>query len=70
MKIVKNFPSRISAEQAQGYLRKHDIESIIQASDIMFGASGGDFVHGADLYVLEKDYQKAHELVYNTFDGI
>ena len=70
MKIVKNFPSRVSAEQAQTYLRGYDIESLIQAPDTMFGASGGDFVQGADLYVQENDFERAHELIYNTFNGI
>ena len=71
MKLVKNFPNRISAEEAQSYLRVHKIESIVQSPDCgMFGSSGGSFIQGADLYVQEKDYCLSHELIYNTFNGI
>ena len=70
MKLVKNFPNRITAESAKEYLKAYNIECIIQSSDLMFGSSGGDFIHGADLYVQEKDYKFALELIYNTFNGI
>lgn len=60
----------MSAEEAQEYLRLFNIESLVQCSDLMFGSSGGNFIQGADLYVQEKDYERAHELIYNTFDGI
>lgn len=71
LKKVKNFPSRMIAEQAQDYLRLNGIEGIIQSPDVgIFGASGSTLPQGADLYVLECDYEPAYNLIFNTYNGI
>ncbi len=60
---VKNFNSNMLAESAKNLLKEHGIESIIKVEGgIEFqGALGDSF--GADLYVLDKDYEKAKEII-------
>lgn len=72
LKLVKNFPNRIAAEQAQAFLRKEaNIESIIQSIDFGFtGTGGASFPQGADLLVDESNYETAHILLQGMFDGI
>jgi hypothetical protein len=64
--LVKNFPSRALAEAGQAFLETHDIEAILQGSDI----AGTGMAPGFDLYVQAKDAETARELLERLYDGI
>jgi hypothetical protein len=64
--LVKNFPSRVLAEAGQAFLETHDIEAILQGSDI----AGTGMAPGIDLYVQAKDAETAGELLERLYDGI
>jgi hypothetical protein len=60
---VKRFNSNTMAETARGLLKRYGIESMIKVEGgVEFqGALGDSF--GADLYVLDKDYEKAKSIL-------
>ncbi|MBN1349665.1 hypothetical protein JXJ21_09665 [candidate division KSB1 bacterium] len=68
LKLVKNFPNRVAAEQAQAFLQSEaEIQSIVQSHD--FGISGA-MPRGADVLVEEENFERAFELLVGMFDGI
>lgn len=68
---VKNFPSRMFAEQARQILQDEGIPAVILSPDVgITGTTGSRVVQGADLYVPEQFASKARELVTALFDGI
>jgi len=69
--MLKNFPSRIFAEQAQQLLAAESIPSMIKSPDIgMLASPGSNIPQGADLYVPEEDLERAREIVLTFFDHI
>jgi len=68
---IKNFPSRMFAEQAEQILKAEGIPALIVSPDAgITGVIGSRVVQGADLYVPEQFAQAARELVAALFDGI
>jgi hypothetical protein len=63
---AKNFPNRAIAEIGKQMLRENGIECILQSSDI----AGTGTPEGCDLYVREKDAQRARELLTAILDNI
>ncbi len=61
--LLKKFNSNILAEAAQNLLKSHGIESTIkiEGGASFRGALGDNY--GADLWVLEKDFQRAEEII-------
>jgi hypothetical protein len=64
--FVKNFPSRPMAEAGLAFLQAHNIEAIIQGSDI----AGTGMMQGFDLYAQSKDGETARNLLERLYDGI
>ena len=64
--LVKNFPSRPLAEAGQAFLKAHNIEAIVQGSDI----AGTGMAQGFDLYAQAKDVETARRLLERLYDGI
>ena len=64
--LVKNFPNRALAEAACQFLKQEGIESVIQSSDTV----GSGNYQGVDLYVQERNREKARELLETLYDGI
>lgn len=63
--LLKKFNSNLLAESAQGLLKNCGIASTIRVEGgIEFRGALGDS-YGADLYVLEKDYKRAKEIIEN-----
>lgn len=60
--FLKSFNSIILAEFARNLLKYHNINSIIKNSGVEFPGDLGDGF-GGELYVLEKDYEKAKEIL-------
>ncbi|MDI6709856.1 MAG: DUF2007 domain-containing protein [Thermoanaerobacterales bacterium] len=68
---VKNFPSRMFAEQAEQILKGEGIPAVIVSPDTgITGTTGSRVVQGADLYVPEQFAERAKELVTALFNGI
>jgi hypothetical protein len=68
---IKNFPSRMMAEQAQQNLDQEGIPSVIQSPDMgLIGAGGSGLPQGADLYVPQERKEEAWPLIQSLFDGI
>jgi Putative prokaryotic signal transducing protein len=69
---VKNFPDRMYAERAQQTLEEEQIASVVQSLDIgILGAGGAaGFAQGVDLYVEEKDAERAGEILKDIFNNI
>jgi len=62
---LKRFNSNILAETVQSLLKSNGIASVIKVEGgVEFGWALGDS-YGADLYVLEKDYKRAKEIIEN-----
>jgi hypothetical protein len=72
MVMVKNFPSRVFAEEAQQTLEAEGIPSMLQSPDIgILGAGGSSSLpQGVDLLVPEEFAEKAHQILTALFDGI
>jgi len=64
--LVKNFPSRPMAEAGLAFLQAHNIEAIVQGSDI----AGTGMPQGFDLYAQAKDVETARRLLERLYDGI
>ena len=63
--LLKKFNSNISTETAQNLLKSNGIVSIIKIEGgIEFRGALGDR-YGSDLYVLEKDYKRAKQIIEN-----
>jgi hypothetical protein len=61
---VKNFPDRMTAEQAQLRLKEEGIESLIQSQAVgMFGSFGVGTPVGVDLYVREEQEKEARKVL-------
>jgi len=60
--LLKSFPSNTLAEIAQNFLKSYEIISFFKAGGLGFKEYKGDS-NEADLYVLEKDYQRAKDLL-------
>ncbi|MEW6183766.1 MAG: DUF2007 domain-containing protein [Bacillota bacterium] len=68
---IKNFPSRLFAEQAQQILEREGIPSILHSPDVgITGTLGASIPQGVDLYVPSKFAEKAQRLVSALFNGI
>lgn len=63
MKLVKKFNSNMIAEAARNLLKENGISSVLKTEGGIefFGALGDSW--GASLYVAEKDFQNASELL-------
>ncbi|HGY55814.1 MAG TPA: hypothetical protein ENK44_08940 [Caldithrix abyssi] len=69
--LIKNFPNRAFAEQAQKVLEARQIPSVLKSPDTgIFGTSSVSVASGVDLYVDEENSQKAAELLNALYDGI
>jgi len=73
--VVKNFPSRLYAEQAQEILNNEEIWSVVSGTDVAFGPGIGFGTmtpdgSGVRLCVLENDYNRAKSLIESFFDHI
>ena len=67
---VKNFPSRLFAEQAKELLENNGIVSMIKGDDIGIigsGVYGTSWPHGISLYVLEEDFEKSKSLIESFY---
>ncbi len=63
--LLKKFGSNLLAEAAQNLLKSRGIPSLIKVTGgIEFRGALGDS-WGADLWVLEKDFKKAKEIIEN-----
>jgi len=63
--LVKKFNSNLLAESIQSLLKSHGIASTLRVEGgIEFRGALGDS-YGADLYVLEKDYERAKKIIEN-----
>lgn len=68
---LKNFPSRIFAEQALQILEREGIPLVIFSPDVgITGSSGAIISQGVDLYVPEEFAERAYDLVFAFFDGM
>ncbi|MCI0553641.1 MAG: DUF2007 domain-containing protein [Anaerolineae bacterium] len=68
---VKNFPDRMTAEQAQQRLKDEGIECLIQSSTVgITGSFGAVLPQGADLYVGEDEEEKAREILEEFFGEV
>jgi hypothetical protein len=70
--MVKNFPSRLFAEQAREILETNGISVIIKGEDIGILGPGAGYgttlPHGISLWVPEENYEEAKSLI-ETFLG-
>ena len=63
--LLKRFNSNLLAEAAQNLLKSYGITSYLKIEGgIEFRGALGDS-YGAKLYVLEKDYKRAREIIEN-----
>jgi len=63
--LLKKFSSNLLTEATQNLLKSNGIVSIIKIEGgISFRGALGDS-YGADLYVLEKDYKRAKQIIEN-----
>jgi hypothetical protein len=63
--LLKKFNSNMLAEATQNLLKSYNIKSIIKVEGgIEFRGALGDN-YGADLYVSEKDYKEAIQIIDN-----
>ena len=64
MKIVflKRFTTMMEAELAQNLLKEEGIISTMQTTRLNMFAPGGDVLGSMDLFVAEKDFEKAKEI--------
>ncbi len=61
--LLKKFNSNLLAESIQSLLKSYGISSVLKTEGgIEFRGALGDN-YGANLYVLEKDYKRAKEIV-------
>jgi hypothetical protein len=71
LRFVKNFPNRAFAEQAKDILEKQDIGCVLKSPDIgILGISSTATFNGVDLYVDERDFEKAQQALNALFNGI
>lgn len=68
---VKNVPDRMTAEQAQLWLKDEGIECLIQSPEVgMFGSFGVGTPAGVDLYVREEQEEHARKILKDLFDEV
>ncbi len=68
---IKNFPDRMTAEQAQQRLKQENIESLIQSPEVgMFGSFGVGTPAGVDLYVREEQEEQARKILQDLFGEV
>ena len=69
--LIKNFPNRAFAEQAQQVLNQNDIPSVIKSPDAgILGTTTASLSHGANLWIEEQYKARAAELLNAVFNGI
>ena len=68
---IKNFPDRLTADQAQQRLKEEGIESVIQSLDVgVIGSFGGALPQGADIYVREEEAERARNIMKEFFGEV
>ncbi len=71
LELIKNFPNRAFAEQAKEVLLNNNIPSVLKSPDTgILGTTSGSLFSGVNLYVEEKNYNRATELLNALFNGI
>lgn len=65
LKFLKNFATYSEAELGKNYLEKEGINSVIQKGDLAAGADFSGYAGNAELYVNEKDFERAKEILSN-----
>ena len=71
MVFIKNFPSRLFAEQAAQSLEHAGIHCIITTKDYGLTGSGSNMnLEGVDLYVDEEDVDEARSMLSALYDGM
>ncbi len=71
LKFVKNFPNRPFAEQAKEILERNQIGCVLKSPDVgILGTTSSSTFNGVDLYVDEKDFTRALELLNALYNGI
>ncbi len=71
LKKIKNFPSRVMAEEAKQILENQGIYSIIQSADFgILGSSSIGLPQGADLFVPENRALEAENIIFALFGNI
>jgi len=69
--LIKNFPNRAFAEQAQKVLESRHIPSVLKSPDTgILGTASGSVAGGVNLYVDKENGQKAAELLNALYNGI
>ena len=69
--LIKNFPNRAFAEQAQIVLESRDIPSVLKSPDTgILGTTSASVGGGVNLYVEKENEQKAFELLNALYNGI
>ncbi len=69
--LIKNFPNRGFAEQAKEVLLNNNIPSVLKSPDTgILGTTTASLFSGVNLYVEEKNHNRAAELLNALFNGI
>ena len=69
--LIKNFPDRGFAEQAQQVLKQNNIGCVLKSADVgILGTTTSSLLIGVDLYVEEKNAAEAAKMLNAIFDGI
>ncbi|HDH31278.1 MAG TPA: hypothetical protein ENH26_00705 [Candidatus Wolfebacteria bacterium] len=61
--FLKNFATYSEAELAKNLLENNDIKSMLQKGDIAVAGEFSGYAGDANLFVLEKDHNKAKEIL-------
>ena len=69
--LIKNFPDRAFAEQAQQILKQKDIGCMLKSADVgILGTATSSLLIGVDLYVEKMQATEATNLINAIFNGI
>ncbi len=69
--LIKNFPNRAFAEQAQKILESRSIPSVLKSPDLgILGTATASTINGVNLYVERENSDKAAELLNALYNGI
>lgn len=61
--LLKSFNSVMEAELVKNLLQASGINSVVQKKGLEWAEGAGGDVAGADLFILEKDVEKAKEIL-------
>lgn len=61
--LLKTFNSLAIAELAKTTLEKYGVKSVLQKKGLEMAEGAGGDIAGADLFVLEKDIEKARKIL-------